>query len=358
MVKEKKKRSHKHSYVFENYHLGKSGIWFFMPDNEERFLKKKRTYGFGMVRYDEGSIYVGDLLFDGKDYRKIGFGRQDFANSFLGNISLPNQRIFCYVGQYDYRKTDWIYGNGVLYLIDQNGKPTHFIKGFYDGINKIGPYVGDFDSESLLEGYTPSMEIDYCPRDDLFYSELKEYVPNSHLEALFIGDSYFEFWHYHQFTDTLFEETYDKAHYLNLGLGGTKFSDWIQYIPKITIANDPKRIIIHLGVNDTHSWSSNHEILDNYKAVIHALKEKYPSSKLYVLTATESPAFESKKYKVARWNALIKKEASLDQVTVIDINQRLKTKFKKNGTNFFSEDGLHLNSMGYIEMVEILKEIL
>lgn len=342
--------------VFENYYLGKSGIWFFMPDNYQKFKEKKRTHGFGMVRYDEGSIYVGELIFDGKNYNKIGTGRQDFANSFLGNVNLPNQRILCYMGHFDYRKTDWIYGNGVLYFIDQTGKPTHFVKGFYEGLTKVGPYIGKFDYSRLLEGYTQDMEMDYSPRDDLFYQELKAYIPNTSLEDLFIGDSYFEFWHYHQFTDQLFEETYPKETHLNLGLGGTKFSDWIQYVSKIQLDKAPKRVFIHLGVNDTHSCISNQEILSNYKKVVELLKEKYPLAKLYVFTATESPAFEVKKVKVARWNALLKREAPKDDVIVLDINARLKKKYKENNTNFFYEDGLHLNTEGYKEIVEMLKE--
>ena len=63
-----------------------------------------------------------------------------------------------------------------------------------------------------------------------------------------------------------------------------------------------------------------------------------------------------KKVKVARWNALLKREAPKDDVIVLDINARLKKKYKENNTNFFYEDGLHLNTEGYKEIVEMLKE--
>ena len=128
------------------------------------------------------------------------------------------------------------------------------------------------------------------------------------------------------------------------------------YTPKIQLDKAPKRVFIHLGVNDTHSCISNQEILNNYKTVVRLLKEKYPLAKLYVFTATESPAFEAKKVKVARWNALLKREAPKDDVIVLDINARLKKKYQKNGTNFFYEDGLHLNTNGYEEIVAMLKE--
>lgn len=57
-----------------------------------------------------------------------------------------------------------------------------------------------------------------------------------------------------------------------------------------------------------------------------------------------------------RWNALLKRVAKEDKITMLDINTRLKKKYQENGTNFFYEDGLHLNSEGYKEIVAMLKE--
>lgn len=353
-----KKINRKHHFlVNDNFYNSKSGVWCFIPDNAKKYKQKKPCTGFGIIRYDEGSIYTGDIYFDGQNYNKIGFGRQDFASSGLGNTSLENERILCYVGQYDYRKTDWIYGNGVLYFVDKQGNPTHFVKGFYDGVAKIGEYTESFGEKDLIDGYTLDMESDYCPRDDLFNNELKDYIPNSKLEALFIGDSYFEFWHYKEFANKVFKEVFSKDKYLNLGLGGTKFSDWLIYGPKIKLDNDPKKIIIHLGVNDTHSWISRREILRNYNAFIEILKSKFPTSKIYLLTATLSSAFEHKKENVIKWNKLIKKEAKKDDVAIIDLADALQKEYEEKGTNFFVGDGLHLNEDGYKMIIKLLKEI-
>lgn len=357
-MNQKKNKKNKHRYVKETFYNCATGVWLFVPDNIKKYRNNKPCKGFGIIRYDEGSVYTGDIYYDGINYNKLGFGRQDFAASGLGNITIENERILCYVGQFDYRKTDWIYGNGVLYLVNNKGEPTRFIKGFYDGLGKIGEYQGTFEESNLISGYSLNMESDYCPRDDLFNDELKAYHKGNKLKALFIGDSYFEFWHYRDFTNTLFYETYDQNEYLNLGLGGTKFSDWLVYGPKINLSKDPENIVIHLGVNDTHSWISCAEILRNYRQLIGLLKEQFPTSKIILLTATESPAFEHKLDVVRRWNKLIKKEAKKDRVIIVDLASELKKIYEEKETNFFVQDGLHLNCEGYKVIINLLKEVL
>lgn len=63
------------------------------------------------------------------------------------------------MGAFDYRKTDWIYGNGVMYFVDENGEPQYFIKGFFSGLDKIGEWQGEFDYATLLNDYTRDMEL-------------------------------------------------------------------------------------------------------------------------------------------------------------------------------------------------------
>lgn len=346
-------------FVNDNFYTGKSGVWYFIPHRYKNYKKGHAAYGFGAVRYDEGSVYTGNLYFDGKDYHKIGLGRQDFANSFLGNLPDSNERILCYIGQYDYRKNDWIYGNGVLYFVSPEGKPTRFVKGFFDGLNRVEKYQGEFDPSLLLEGYSLDMESDDTPRDALFRKEREAYVASSTLEALFIGDSYFEFWHYKDFAgNSTFSSVYPKEAYLNLGLGGTTYKDWFFYFPQVELDKAPKRVIISLGVNDTHSWLSRNEIIANYKECLKLIRQKYPQTKIYVLTVADSPAFAKQSKKVALYNRLLKEEAKKDQVEIVDLAEALKQKKEKLGTYFFAEDGLHLNEKGYQELIHLLKEVL
>ena len=55
----------------------------FVPKDEAAFEKGESTCGFGIICYGEGSVYYGDIYFDGKNYNKWGFGRQDFLLSTI-----------------------------------------------------------------------------------------------------------------------------------------------------------------------------------------------------------------------------------------------------------------------------------
>ena len=118
--------------VFDAYYKNKAGIWYFVPEDFSLFIKNEPVSGFGSIKYPEGSVYVGEIFFDGKDFKKQGIGQQDFTYSELGHLDENiNEKIYKFIGNFDYKKNDWIYGNGVLYYRDKNGLPSHFVKGFF-----------------------------------------------------------------------------------------------------------------------------------------------------------------------------------------------------------------------------------
>ena len=185
---------HNNYIIFDEYKTNRPGAWYFVPD-EGVFVKGVPCHGFGAVKYVEGSVYVGELYYDGEKFNKIGNGQQDFCRSTLGRKSIHSGlRHSKYVGAFDYRKTDWIYGNGVMYFVDENGEPQYFIKGFFSGFDKIGEWQGEFDYATLLNDYTRDMELAAEP-GDLAADWVRDCVApwrDKHADVLFVGDSYFE----------------------------------------------------------------------------------------------------------------------------------------------------------------------
>lgn len=304
--------------------------------------------GFGAIKYDDGSVYTGELFFDGEHYHKLGFGRQDFLLSNFGVYSskIKGRKAF-YIGQFDYRKTDWIYGNGVLYYVDKNNKPAFFIKGFFEGLEKTGEYIGKFDETSLVEGYTLDMESNISERDILFEEEKRSHEKIERLNSLFIGDSYFEFWNYSSFADKLFYETFDKKYNLNLGLGGTRFIDWPQFIEKIPSFKEPKMIFLNLGFNDIHSRFSLDEVYEHFKIVYNKLKNKFSYSEIVVLNVVHAPAFKDIFFKIEeQWNTKLEEIKDEFSITVLDISHVISDNENK-GLMLFSPDQIHLNHEGY-----------
>ena len=90
--------------VFNSFKVNGNDINFFVPTNMSDYKKKKPTSGFGQIKYAEGSVYTGEVYFDGKNYHKLGYGKQEFTYSTLGAIDpVINEKPYLYVGEF-YRK--------------------------------------------------------------------------------------------------------------------------------------------------------------------------------------------------------------------------------------------------------------
>ncbi len=249
----------KKTQVFKEFYTHQTGVWFFIPENPKKYNSGLPSKGFGSICYDEGSVYTGDIYYDGRSFNKLGQGIQDFSCSSLSQVDpITHERIYLYEGRYDYRKTDWIYGNGVLYFTDRDFNPTHYVKAFFNALEFLKPYVGTFSNERLLKGYNPSMERkDYHPRQDLLKKELGNYIDSRNI---FIGDSYFEFWNYPQYCKNVtFKSVFPSNSNLNLGLGGSTFLDWLIDIGELKkfFIDDPQKLIINLGFNDLNIISTS-----------------------------------------------------------------------------------------------------
>ena len=330
------------------------GVQFFVPDDIAAYTAKKPCNGFGMIRYGEGSVYCGDIYFDGTDHNKIGFGRQDFLPSpMLGGYNeRTGTRAAFYIGMFDYRKTDWIYGNGIMYFVDKDNAPKYFIKGFFEGTRKIGEYDGDFDYSALAPGYTPGMEWDYDPWIDRLEINLQAYKNVSELDNLFIGDSYFDIW-----AQNGFYSVFGNAHNLNIGVGGTKFSDWNEtFIDKFKEISCPKRIIINLGFNDIHNGRTAERVFSEYKTAVSLLRKYFPYAEYILLNVVKAPSMGKYAKEEEKFNALTAEASTGMKVKTVDM--RAAVEASDNNGDHFDTDQIHLNGKGYSVFSKLLVEVL
>ena len=294
--------------VFNSFKVNGNDINFFVPTNMSDYKKKKPTSGFGQIKYAEGSVYTGEVYFDGKNYHKLGYGKQEFTYSTLGAIDpVINEKPYLYVGEFDYTKTNWIYGNGVLYYRDVNGNPSSFVKGFFSCMDKIAEYTKEFDYSLLIDGYTKKMESNYVKKFRLIQNEVDDLKDITTPDTLFIGDSYFEFWHYEYFSGTVFKDTYDTSKYLNIGVGGTKYSDWNEMLDNITYFPKFKNVVINLGFNDLHYTKKNTptKVYNMMVEVLNKINSMFDNPNIYVLNVCHSPANVGLYEKEVRYNKLL-----------------------------------------------------
>ena len=349
----------KNCIYFDSYYNNNPGIWFFVPTDMKKFNKKLPCKGFGQIKYSEGSLYTGEIYFDGQKYHKQGYGQQDFTLSSLGSINPEtNLKIYLFVGFFDYKKTNWIHGNGVLYYRDKDGKPSKFVKGFFTNLSKIGEYEGEFDYSLLVNGYSTDMEI-FKTFDELnlIQSEIDLIKNIKEYDTLFIGDSYFEFWYYKQFAgENTFDKIYDNSKFLNIGVGGTKFKDWIKFYDQIKDFPKFKNIVVNLGFNDLHHSVDTKPttIYNDFLSFLNLYRKIFNDSNFYFLTVCHSEAYRHIYKNECTFNKLLKDNAKENNITIIENS---KVIFKEHNTNnCFDNDNVHLNPYGYKLMIKNIEK--
>lgn len=336
---------------FDNFKKNTSGVWYFIPDSFNDYKKKKPCHGFGQIKYDEGSIYTGEIYFDGKNYNKLGYGQQDFTYSSIGEINrFTHQKLYKYVGKFNYRKTDWIYGNGVMYFHDENNKQSCFQTGFFAGLEKIKDFQGEFDYNQLLEGYSKEKQVDFDCRQLLFNDEKNDLKNIKELDNLFIGDSYMEFWHYDIYAEKTFYEAFENS--LNVGLGATRFIDWFKYIKQLVDLPKPKNIIINLGFNDIHSNFKARGVYYYQLKCLKMLREIFPDANYYFINLVHAPLFDNYLLEEEKFNKILINGQTKHNYKVIDNYNNIK----KEKTNCFYQDLVHLNHYGYNLFEKLIKE--
>lgn len=333
--------------IFDAFKTNSAGVWYFVP-KEGAFHKGKPCKGFGCIKYAEGSVYTGDIFYDGKNFNKIGYGQQDFTHSAIGNpIPAIGEKKYKFVGNYDYRKTDWIYGNGVLYYTDSEGKPTHFRKGFYRGLDWIGAYRGAFDGRILLDGYTPDMEFDFDENANRLqdrWTQIQSAVKSAErVRVLFVGDSYFELSDNAEYAGkNIFHDLFPKD-YINVGICGTRFLDWIGWADKMKEFPAPEKIVLNLGFNDLHGGRAVKTVYSDLKKFLKILHGCFPQTEIYLIGVVHAPNCANQYAKECEYNELIKTNAIKYGVKAGDWNDLIRG----SGENCFHADAVHPNERGY-----------
>lgn len=325
------------------------GFLWFIPNGE--FAEGKPCKGWGKERYAEGSTFEGEVEYDGKNFYRQGYGVQDFTNStfiFDGPLKTKLQK---FVGFYDRHSSPWMYGNGIFYLVDSvTGKPIYFVKGFFHVTKKIDEWHGDFDPSLLADGYTMDMEIEPIP----YYAKrtflIEKWQEKDSCDYLFMGDSWVEFWQDKSFPYCTYYNDTKGLDAINVGIGGSTYQDWIDWLDEQVICHNPKKIFINLGFNDLHQGVGLLDVYDNFIKTVTKLKDALPGVKIYVNSITHCSPFINFFNSEVALNKMIKKYCdSSDYLVYIDVNKLFTKRGKmiKNMDEYCIADHFHLNEKGY-----------
>lgn len=343
---------------------------YFAFENEDGILRDN-TFGYGKVVYPEGSIYEGNLLYINGEFQKYGFGVQDFKNTTIAYEEFGGPKgltIDKYVGNFNHLETGWIYGDGILYFVDDNNNPKAFIKGFFKRLTKVDEFSTQFDKSILLPGYTLDMEVEQVLHQSRFEYLIKQVSKIEEVDTILIGDSWFELYEMPYWKNNIiygsFKEDCKNKSVINLGIGGSTFLEWYYKIDKLIANLNFNEIIINLGFNDIQSTGVDvdlNKILVNLEKLEEKIRKYNSKCNIYYLGVSPSCSYQflSKKMEL---NSMIERYCSSnDKNHYISINdvffngKNYKDNFKEM---FIKNDGNHLNEYGYKNWSVLIKNIL
>ena len=132
---------------------------------------------------------------------------------------------------------------------------------------------------------------------------------------------------------------------INMGVSGLVTSNLPKYMDKIPYIN-PEYILFYCGGNDLLRKFDKKNILNNLQSFLDGLLTKFPKSKIIVISLIKSPIMYNGKINDIDYinNSIRKYSKMFNNIQYVNVNKILSKK------EFFMEDGLHINEMGYEKM--------
>lgn len=150
---------------------------------------------------------------------------------------------------------------------------------------------------------------------------------------------------------------------INRGIGGDNTFGVLERLDDV-VARQPRKLFLEVGINDISQDIPVNIVADNIITIVKQIKEKSPSTEVYVISIlptndrvkNEYPAAHKKNHQVTSLNALVKPKSRAVGFTYIDLNKIFSDANGKLNEQYAEPDGLHLNERGYREWVAHLKK--
>lgn len=169
---------------------------------------------------------------------------------------------------------------------------------------------------------------------------------------VFLGDSITERYH--------IDEFYENYNIVNSGVGGNETNDILNNMKERLYRYNPSKVFLLIGTNDLNNYKKPEEVANNIEKIIKQIKTNRPYAEIYVESIFPVNNVDFKKRNKGHDNKNIQKTNKL----VINICKKNKVKYldiykhliNENGNlkKEYSEDGLHLTSLGYLKLTNLL----
>jgi lysophospholipase L1-like esterase len=172
------------------------------------------------------------------------------------------------------------------------------------------------------------------------------------VDCLFIGSSSIVLW-------TTLKQDFKAYSVVKAGFGGSRIQDSIDYFDRLVMPYDPKLVIMFSGTNDINGDSDSapaEYVLEKVEEFYTLLHKHLPHTKFFYISLTPTPSRFHVLTEVLKANRLIKHLAKEKSFTFIDLQQEFLDEGKPR-PEYFTEDDLHLNDLGYKKWVSVIRPI-
>lgn len=143
------------------------------------------------------------------------------------------------------------------------------------------------------------------------------------------------------------------------GFGGSTMRDLRHFLAELVLRHAPRAVLIYEGDNDVAVGAAPAQILEHFDAIVAAIHDQLPTSRVYILAVKPS---------VARWhlwdamratNAGFAARAEANpRLTYIDIATPMLNAAGEPRKDIFVKDMLHMNAAGYAIWREVARPVL
>lgn len=186
------------------------------------------------------------------------------------------------------------------------------------------------------------------------FEKLDRLQPPEPGSILFVGSSTFTLW------ATLERDMYP-LRVINRGFGGAKLTDIIVYFQRIAVPYKPSVIVLFAGTNEVAGPkpATAQRVYQGYLDFVVKVERHLPGTRIYYLAITPTPS-RWKYWRIAKEaNKLIEEYTKQDEtLQFIDPTAKFIGPDGRPDRKFYRMDRLHPNKLGYVILMESIKQVL
>jgi len=175
-------------------------------------------------------------------------------------------------------------------------------------------------------------------------------TPQATNRVVFYGSSSIRLW-------TTLAQDFPNSKTLNLGFGGSTLAACTWFFERLIVPVAPQSLVFYAGDNDLGDGRHPQEVYLFFCAFAEKMSRLLPGVPWYFLSIKVSPSRWGISRQILEANKLIRDElARLPDCHYIDMTTPLLAADGKPRREFFENDGLHLNPVGYRAWQQALQQ--